>query len=470
MNIQEFQAILQTRCAIDLKKPVLLGFSGGPDSICLLSLLVKSGVEVTAAHLDHALRPDSAAEAVQAEEICRQLGADFISRRVDVADYAQKKHLSVEEAARKQRYAFLFAEAAKTGAQAVLTGHQADDQVETVLMHLLRGSALSGLAGMRMVLLPNPWSKDIPLVRPLLAFSREEVEAYLSEIPIRPIFDQSNQDSSFFRNRIRNDLLPQLVTYNPQFKKRILRMADAIALEDDLVMAQTRQAWAETVIETGEDFVVFDRAKTASLHPALRRRLMREGLTRLRSELRDMDYQVIEKGSHFFTDPCQSNTVHLIAGLEMFAHLKRRVVLAKKESPLHGLWPQLTQKKALPLKIPGMVSLNEHWTLRSSRETIYINTGDPFVCQLNAELLADKLTIDRFKAGDRFSPYGAAAQEMKLGDFWTNQGLAARARSNWPLIRSGEEIVWVPGFRIADRWRVKKETTSILRLELIKTK
>ncbi|HOE02966.1 MAG TPA: ATP-binding protein, partial [Anaerolineaceae bacterium] len=91
MNIQEFQAILQTRCAIDLKKPVLLGFSGGPDSICLLSLLVKSGVEVTAAHLDHALRPDSAAEAVQAEEICRQLGADFISRRVDVADYAQKK-------------------------------------------------------------------------------------------------------------------------------------------------------------------------------------------------------------------------------------------------------------------------------------------------------------------------------------------------------------------------------------------
>ena len=108
-------------------------------------------------------------------------------------------------------------------------------------------------------------------------------------------------------------------------------LADAIALEDDLVMAQTRQAWAETVIETGEDFVVFDRAKTASLHPALRRRLMREGLTRLRSELRDMDYQVIEKGSHFFTDPCQSNTVHLIAGLEMFVHLKRRVVLAKKE-------------------------------------------------------------------------------------------------------------------------------------------
>jgi len=457
--------MLQTRCAIDLKKPVLLGFSGGPDSVCLLSLLLASGFEVIAAHLDHSLRPGSAAEAVQAKEICHKLGGYFISQRVAVADYARKEHLSVEEAARKLRYEFLFAEAHSAGAQAVLTGHHADDQVETVLIR-----ALSGLAGMRMVLLPNPWSKDIPLVRPLLAFSREEVEAYLSEIPIRPIFDQSNQDSSFFRNRIRNDLLPQLLTYNPQFKKRILRMADAIALEDDLVMAQTRQAWAETVIETGEDFVVFDRAKTASLHPALRRRLMREGLTRLRSELRDMDYQVIEKGSHFFTDPCQSNTVHLIAGLEMFAHLKRRVVLAKKESPLHGLWPQLTQKKALPLKIPGMVSLNEHWTLRSSRETIYINTGDPFVCQLNAELLADKLTIDRFKAGDRFSPYGAAAQEMKLGDFWTNQGLAARARSNWPLIRSGEEIVWVPGFRIADRWRVKKETTSILRLELIKTK
>ena len=460
--------MLQTRCAIDLKKPVLLGFSGGPDSVCLLSLLLASGFKVIAAHLDHSLRPGSAAEAVQAKEICNKLGGYFISQRVAVVDYAREKRLSVEEAARKLRYEFLFAEAQRTGAQAVLTGHHADDQVETVLMHLLRGSALSGLAGMRMVLLPNPWSDSIPLVRPLLHYKKEEIEDYLSGIPIKTIIDESNQDTGFLRNRIRRELVPLLQTYNPQIKQRILRMSEVVALEDELINAHTRHAWDVTVIETGEDYLVFDREKAASLHLALRRRLMREALNWIDNELRDIDYAVIEKSSHFLTEPCESNRVELIAGLEMFQHLKDRVVLAKKDTPLHGLWPQLTQAGPLALKISGSVQLNIHWTLSSSYETTFLETTDPYICQLDCGSLDKNLTINRFRAGDRFKPYGVAAQEMKLGDFWTNQGLAARARRDWPLIRSGDEIVWVPGFRIAERFKVREGTTNIIRLELRK--
>ncbi|HNR01316.1 MAG TPA: tRNA lysidine(34) synthetase TilS [Anaerolineaceae bacterium] len=468
MNILEFKSLLVKKCVIDLEIPVLMGFSGGPDSVCLLSLLINSGSKVIAAHLDHSLRPGSAAEAAHAEEVCDHLCVPFISQRVDVQKFAREMRLSVEEAARLKRYEFLFSEAEKAGAQAVMTGHHADDQIETVLMHFLRGSALSGLAGMRMVLLPNPWSDVIPLVRPLLHYTREEIETYLSGIPIETLADESNQDTGYFRNRIRKELIPLLRSYNPQVKERVLRMTEVIALEDELVSKLTRRAWVETIYEEGEGYLVFDRRKAASLDPALLRRLVRKAISTMDNTLRDIDYKAIEKGCHFMLEPTGSNRVDLLGGIEMFLYQKDRVVFARLEDPLHALWPQMVQENPVVLDIPGSIRISELWQLNSSHENAYQVGSDPFICQLDSSLLSEPLTLGLFNEGDRFMPYGAGAVSMKLGDFWTNQGLAVRARRRWPIVRSGNEIVWVPGFRIANRFKVGQGTDKIIRLEVIK--
>lgn len=468
MNAAEFKTSLVKKCAIDPEKPVLLGFSGGPDSVCLLSLLIESGLEVIAAHLDHSLRPGSASEAAHAREVCAGLGIGCVIRRVDVGEFAKQQHLSVEEAARMARYQFLFSEAARAGAQAVMTGHHADDQVETVLMHFLRGSALSGLAGMRQVLLPNPWSTSIPLVRPLLGYTREEIDSYLSGIKIKTLTDESNLDTGYFRNRIRHELIPLLTTYNQQIKERIFKNAEVLALEDGFMKHETLQAWNDVVLEGGKSYLVLDRQKTCLLHPAIVKRLVREAISRMDNTLRDIDQNVIETGSRFFFESNESNRVDLLAGIEMFLNLKTQVIFARVDDALPDLWPQLTREDGVNLQIPAKLDLNEHWMLEASFTDSYRESKDPFTCQLDAESLCSDLVIDRFRPGDRFTPYGIEAHEMKLGDFWTNQGLALRARRKWPIIRCEDEVVWVPGFRIADRFKVGERSKKIVRLVLEK--
>lgn len=468
MDSQEFKALLVAKCAIDPKKPVLLGFSGGPDSVCLLSLLMENEIEVIAAHLDHSLRPGSTAEARIVKEVCDRLGIRVIVQRVDVSEFARQRHLSVEEAARLARYNFLFEQAERAGAQAVLTGHHADDQVETILMHLLRGSALSGLAGMRQVLLPNPWSETIPLVRPLLNYKRQEIESYLSGVNIKTLLDESNLDTSYYRNRIRHELIPLLTTYNAQIKESILRMAEVFALEDDLIASEAQKAWNEVIVERGEGYLVIHRKKAGSLHPALLNRLTRKAIGWMESTLRDINHSVIIKGSQFISEPGGRSRVDLLAGIEMFNYLKHYVVMAKVNDPLYAFWPQLTSKDNFLLQIPGMNEINDTWTVRSSYADTYQKNPDPFTCQIDADLLSETLVVSRFKPGDRFTPFGAEVHDIKLGDFWTNQGLPVRARRAWPIIRCGEEIVWVPGFRIADRFKVGEGTRKIIKLVLKK--
>ena len=468
VNGQDFCLILVKKCDIDISKPVLLGFSGGPDSVCLLALLVESGANVLVAHLDHALRPGSALESGHVKKVCDQLGIHCVTQRVDVRGYAAQHHISVEEAAREVRYGFLFDEARKSGAQAVLTGHHAGDQVETVLMHFLRGSGLSGLAGMRMVFLPNPWSTTIPLVRPLLNTDREEIDDYLSHVAFETIKDESNLDPGYFRNRIRHELIPLLATYNPQINERILRMAGVAALEDDLIARLTNECLNETLLQQRSRYFVLSREKVYALHPALLRRLMRLAISTLNSTLRDIDYTVIERASQFCSHPTRSNRVDLMGGIEMFAYLKDKLVMAYTDDPLHELWPQTQEAADIQLLIPGSVRISDHWTLHATIGDRYQQDNDLFVCQLAADSLINPLIISRFRPGDRFTPYGSEGNGMKLGDFWTNAGLPARARQNWPIIRSRDEIVWVPGFRIADRVRVGDHTRKIIKLAVVK--
>lgn len=468
MDKKVFIDVLTNKCGINLDKSVLLGFSGGPDSLCLLYLLLECGARVNVAHLDHGLRETSASEAAHALALCHALGVRCTTKKLDVAGFATANHISVEESARILRYQFLFAEAARNHDQAVLVGHNADDQVETVLMHLIRGSGLSGLAGMRNFLLPNPWSELIPLLRPLLDYNREEINLYLRERKLEPVMDASNTDSKYYRNRIRLELLPILETYNPLIRQRLINMATVITTEDDFILQETKEAWENTVIEQGEKFLVLDRNRLTAIHPAIQRRLWRKAINWMDNTLRDIDYQVINKAADFCSRPTRTNRIDLSAGIELFAYKKDRVVLAYASDPLHQMWPQLTRKTAMALPVPGELWINDYWKIVSSLKTKYEPNLDRMVAQVDAQKIREPLVIGTVIPGEKFSPLGYRGENKKVGDFWTGEGLPARARSNWPLIRAGNEIIWIPGFRIADSVKVEETTTRIIHLELKK--
>ncbi len=468
MLSEEFSSTLRNDCGLNMEKSLLIGFSGGPDSLCLLYLLLESGARVHAAHLDHGLRDSSTGEAAQAQQLCQRLGVPCAVQRKDVAGYAAAHHISIEESARILRYRFLFDEAERNHDQAVLVGHNADDQVETILMHMMRGSGSSGLVGIRRILLPNPWSDVIPLVRPLLNISRVDITQFLHERHLQPVIDASNTDTLYFRNRIRQELLPILETYNPQIRRRLTHMASVIAAEDDYLSMEVNTDWCKAVLEEGEKYLVFGRSFTASLHPALLRRILRRAISRMDSTLRDIDYNVIDRAAEFCSQPSRMNRVDLLAGIELFSYSKDRLVMARVNDPIHQIWPQLTGGGDSEILVPGELLISDHWKISTSIQTDYQPTPDRMIAQVDKRKLKGSPLLSRVKPGDRFAPYGYAGNIKKVGDFWTGEGLPVRARQNWPLVRAGGEIIWIPGFRIADTVQVDSTTTEIVRFDLIK--
>jgi tRNA(Ile)-lysidine synthase len=256
--LEQIYLALENKCLINPDQAIVLGVSGGPDSLCMLESMHQLGYRLIVAHLDHALRPSSVSEREKIEQISERKGLPFIFQREDVASFAQKNRQSLEEAARTLRYRFLLQQAEKTGAQAVAVGHTADDQVETVLMHFLRGSGLSGLRGMDFRSLPNPWSTHIPLVRPLLGIWREEILAFLKQHDLEPNLDESNQDLRFYRNRLRNELIPRLDELNPGLRERIWQTAGIISADDEALDMVVDRIWMKLNIELGAGYLSFE--------------------------------------------------------------------------------------------------------------------------------------------------------------------------------------------------------------------
>ncbi len=468
MNLQDFRQILIQKCSIDPAKPVLAGISGGPDSLCLLHLLHQCGMNTIAAHLDHSLRPTSAKEADYVAKLCADARIPLVRQKVDAAEYSARNHLAVEEGARILRYEFLFREAEQAGAKAVLVAHHADDQVETVLMHLMRGSGLSGLAGMRMVLIPNPWSSHIPLVRPLLFTWREEIEEYCRTQQLEPVRDDSNLDTRYYRNRIRHELIPVLKTYNPLVKERLQKMSCVVGQEDDLLSLLTNEAWKDVLLQQTDRFIELRREQMRALHPALLRRVMRKAILMLNQNLRDIEFDCVERGVGFILKSNRSNQEVLCAGLSIFNYLRDRLVIAFDDDRLDDLWPQMASNQGISLTERGEVPINAQWVMQIETTDEKMPGKDAFSCLVDAGKMRGELMVGTAHPGERFMPYGMNGKTKKLGDFWTNEGLPARARKLWPLVFSGSEIIWVPGFRIAEPVKVTAKSQKTLQIKLIK--
>ncbi|MES0361373.1 MAG: tRNA lysidine(34) synthetase TilS, partial [Anaerolineales bacterium] len=294
--------ILRDECQLDPAEPIVVGVSGGPDSLCTLDVLERCGYSPVVAHFNHQLRPEAEAES----EIIRQLAENrklpFIKGADDVAARAEKRHESLEEAARNARYHFLFASAKSVAAQAVAVGHSADDQAETVLMHLLRGAGMDGLSGMEFRALPNAWSEKIPLVRPLLGVWRAQIMEYCQEQGFDPIIDATNEDQTFFRNRLRHELLPILESYNPSIRKLLWRTAEVMQGDRELVNQAVDTAWQECLVSEGSNYVVIDPQRASQQSLSVQRHLIRRAIGSLRPGLRDIGFAAIEQVRKYFQD------------------------------------------------------------------------------------------------------------------------------------------------------------------------
>ncbi len=438
-----------------------MGVSGGPDSVCLLHLLSESreelGLKLHVGHLNHQLRGvESEADADYVSRLANQLGLPVTIGREDVRGYQQKKGSSLEEAAREVRYRFLAALAEEIGAVTLALGHTADDQAETLLLHLIRGSGLAGLRGMKPLSFYNlPSGKSLKLIRPLLDVSRQETQAYCEALGLSPISDSSNRSLSYLRNRVRLELLPLLERYNPNIRAALLRLARLAEADLTLITSLVSQVWDEIVREDLGGLWLNNQA-FSSLSPALKYHLLRETLRRLLGELRDVELSHIESLAQVMASPAGKRLV-LPQGLGFYGHYEESW-LGYEPPPCP--FPPL--EKDHELLIPGETHI-PGWRILASLPQARDEDSKLCAC-FDFDSTGSRLLVRKRRSGDRFQPLGMN-QPKKLQDFMVDAKIPRAWRDRVPLVCQGEEIIWVVGWRIAHRFRVTQKTHQILRLE-----
>jgi tRNA(Ile)-lysidine synthase len=464
------------KCGLTPDRPVLLGVSGGADSMALMVGLHELGYSLVVAHLDHGIREESAEDADYVQTAAARLGLTFIRERVDVLKAAEAEGQSLEEAAREVRYTFLFKQARENQAQAVAVAHQADDQVETVLMHFLRGAGLSGLSGMAYRKVMPLWDPEIPLVRPLLDLWREDIEAYLAELGVTPRFDQSNLDRTYFRNRLRHELIPNLKTYNPQFRQVLNRTAAVLAGDEDFLNELMRTAWGDCSLGEGEGRILLSRSEFLHQSTAIQRRLLREAVSRLRPDLRDVGFEVVERALAFIESPSEGKTLDLAARVTLTL-LDDTMVIKTWEAELPDGGGALLPAPGFTADLPvgGAVPLRNGWRIEAEllpdlpEEVVHQAAGRPVnEVWLDADRLNFPLVVRGWQEGGRWRPLGMKGHSQKLSDFFINEKVLEHLRGIWPLVCSGDKVIWVAGLRPAESVKVRGETKRILRLRLVK--
>ena len=441
---------------------VLVAFSGGPDSLALLATLgamaPRRKWRVEAAHLDHAMRPDSARDARRACELAQDVGVACYVGRVDVPAAAARSGRGLEEQARQARYAFLAERAQAAGLAKVAVGHHAGDQVETIIHRFFRGTHLHGLAGMPV---RRPLCEGVDLVRPLLAVGRDDIERYLEARGLRPLHDPSNRDVGFTRNFIRHDLLPRVeARLNPRAAEAILRVGEAAREAAALLEVVADEALAAA--GAGPDW---DRQRLAELPATLRTVALRRMLHRCGASLgavtavhlRELAGRLQCEGR--WEMPLPGGTRVLCQGGRVDVRVGR-----PDEEPI--------PEAALP--VPGLLTLPAGASLRVDRlrrdhpdVAAHLAAPAPGVEVLDADSVAGRLTVRPRRPGDRFVPLGAGGHQS-VSDFLTNARLGPTERAQAFCVCDEAGIVAVMPLRIADRVRVTPQTRRILRLAIVR--
>jgi tRNA(Ile)-lysidine synthase len=454
---------------------VVLGVSGGPDSLCLahalLTLRDDLGVTLHVAHLDHGIRgKESQADAAFVAVLAHEWGLSSTVESGNVPQYARGQKLAIEEAARRTRYLFLGQVAQRIGASCVAVGHNADDQVETILMHLMRGSGLRGLRGMLYVQLlgAEPWwsGSTVRLIRPLLDVPRQEIEAYCQEHGLQPRFDRSNLDLTYHRNRIRHELIPHLESFNPRIREVLRRSARAIADDYDYLRLQGLDTWSELVTET-DDTVTFPLQRWLQLHPSQQRQLLREAIHRLRRSLRDITWTHVEQARIGLDRIESGGQIALPQSLSIFKgydHFSLGEVATLPNVPL-------LSEEPLTVAVPGVTRLlHSAWALHAeivpAEEVAQqaLENTDPWCSYLDLERTGRDLSLRVRRRGDRFQPLGMGGQSKSLNAFMIDAKVSRAIRDQLPLVVSPGQIVWVAGYRIDERVKITDLTDQVIGL------
>ncbi len=443
---------------------VVVAVSGGADSVCLFHVLwqlrKEQGIELAIAHLNHKLRgAESDADAAYVAELAKKFAVPAVIETEDVGAYHRKKGGSLEEAARELRYSFLARAARSVGAGKAAVGHTRDDNVETILLHLVRGTGIAGLRGLLASsdLICAGETAPLKVVRPLLEISREQTIAYCHGHELQPRSDSSNTSPRFLRNRIRMELLPLLRSYNPNIDDALLRLSTIAGDEVAFVEREAEVRW-DGLAKEENAAIYLNSTGLAALPASLQRQVLRKAVEKLTGHLRDIEAAHIEAMLSFVNKPA-GKRLSLPHGLRLFAVYDHLVLTSLPMPPcpfppLHG---------SFDLNVPGETTI-PGWKITATILDHPQGEANPFTANLDLDRCGTKLSVRTRRPGDRFQPLGMG-EAKKLQDFMVDCKIPGTWRDRIPLVCSPTHILWVVGWRISEIARITVDTRRVVHLK-----
>ncbi|HZJ56640.1 MAG TPA: tRNA lysidine(34) synthetase TilS [Clostridia bacterium] len=441
---------------------VVVGVSGGADSVALIHLLWRMRefipMNLYVAHVDHGIRGEAAREdALFVEAMATEWGLDFFLKEASVPDLVKEWGVSEEQAGRRVRHEFYREVRQRVGAQRIALGHHRDDQVETILYNIIRGSGLAGLSGMDPV-------RDGIIIRPLLGVSRQEIEDYCHREGLGFRHDHTNEETIYTRNRVRHMVIPMIEEhFNPNFSAGLTRMGDILRDDEEFLRSYSEDAFSRVAKFHGTE-VRYSLGGFRKYPKAIKRRLLRDGLLRMKKNLVDIHHIHIDG----IMDLAEGSEVG--SSLDLPDNFKARVdyndlVLYRN----HGV-----REEDLPvpdfeyeLKNPGRThipQLGMAITLQEVTDFKVLN-GDYGCIYIDADSIQGGLYIRNRRDGDRFRPLGMSGTK-KLKDFFIDRKVPRHKRDSIPLVVDRNNIIWIAGYQMSEDYKVTHNTKRLIRMEI----
>ena len=401
---------------------VLVGLSGGPDSVCLARILDSLGYGVVAVHCNFHLRGDESQRDEQfVVSLCLQMGWELHRVDFDTQTYAQHRKISIEMAARELRYEHFRSLLHDTQAHVIAVGHHQDDNIETLLLNAVRGTGIRGLCGMQ------PRNNDV--VRPLLCLTRQEILAHLADIQQDFVTDHTNLEDAYARNKVRLDVLPLLEHINPGAMKNLASTQENLAEVMKVYQQAMQQSLAECVEQRANGEIYIHIAKLQS-HPSPIS-ILHETLSPLgfnKAQMEDMLHTLHESGKVFTAE-----------GRRALVD-RQHIIVEAAHYPMPAIHQEVVDVQDLHMQ------------------------KDPSHAYLDADKLHGELTLRTPRTGDTFAPFGMGGKRKLLSDFLTDQKLTLFEKEHQPLLMDGNEIAWVVGRRSSELYRVDEHTKRVLHI------
>jgi len=434
-------------------RKILLAVSGGADSMALLHLTAglraEKQLELWVLTLDHGLRPESPREVRLVEEACAKLGIPCYSLELPVRETAGSEKISLEEAGSKLRRRLFQEYRQKLGADLIATGHHLDDQAETILLHIIRGSSEKGLRGIYPVAPEG-------LIRPLIRLSREDILNYCRERQIPFLEDSSNRDWQIPRNRVRGELLPLLMQYNPQIKTALSRLGENVREDGDFLDSTALELYRELGASEISGRISFDLKKLAALPPFWQKRMLLLGLKELKGDLKDLSRVNLKTLEQILAGRPGKHCP--LPGDLIGEKTQTRLLLYRGRQIASPLRPQVVE-------LPRGGSFKE-WGIKIAGEILpagnYKSSG-PWEGYFDAGLLGTEILLRSRKDGDRYLPPGKLPGKA-VKKFLQERKIARGERERIPILEKDGEIVWIVGLDFSRKFLAGLQSSRVYRL------